>query len=38
MGMLSKEIKWVKVMLAITGWMLWLLENCIKYISKNAYI
>ena len=20
------------------GWMLWLLENCIKYISKNAYI
>jgi hypothetical protein len=38
MGMMSKEIKWVKVMLAITGWMLWLLENCIKYITKNAYI
>lgn len=38
MGMMSREIKWVKVMLALTGWMLWLLENCIKYITKNAYI
>ena len=38
MGVLSREIKWVKVMLALTGWLLWLLENCIKYISKNAYI
>lgn len=38
MGMMSREIKWVKVMLALTGWLLWLLENCIKYITKNAYI
>jgi len=38
MGMLSKEIKWVKIMLAVTGYVLWLLENCIKYITKNAYI
>lgn len=38
MGVMSREIKWVKVMLALTGYLLWLLENCIKYISKNAYI
>lgn len=28
----------VKVMLCLTGYLLWMLENCIKYITKNAYI
>lgn len=38
MGSLSKEIKWVKVLLCMTGWILWLLEHCVKYMTKNAYI
>ena len=38
MGRLSKEITWVKVTLALTGYILWLLENCVKYMTKNAYI
>lgn len=38
MGTLSKTIPWVKVLLAITGYMLWLLENFVKYMTKNAYI
>lgn len=38
MGSMSKEIKWVKVMLCLTGWILWLLEHVVKYMTKNAYI
>ena len=38
MGTLAKDIPWVKVMLALTGWILWLMEHCVKYISKLAYI
>lgn len=38
MGTLSKEITWVKVLLCLTGYLLWLLENVIKYFTKNAYI
>lgn len=38
MGTLSKDIKWVKVVLAMTGYILWLLEHCVKYMTKNAYI
>jgi Plasma-membrane choline transporter len=26
------------VTLALTGYLLWLLENCVKYMTKNAYI
>jgi len=28
----------VKVMLILTGWLLWLMEHCVKFISKLAYI
>lgn len=28
----------VKVMLCLTGYLLWLMEHCVKYITKNAYI
>jgi len=38
MGVMSKEIKLVKILLILTGYLLWLMENCVKYISKNAYI
>jgi hypothetical protein len=38
MGSLSKEIQWVKIALVVTGYLLWLLENFIKYMTKNAYI
>lgn len=38
MGTLSKELKWVKVLLVMTGYVLWLLEHCVKYMTKNAYI
>lgn len=38
MGVLSKEIPVVKLLLVLTGYLLWLMENCVKYISKNAYI
>ena len=38
MGVLSKEITIVKILLIVTGYLLWLMENCVKDISKNAYI
>jgi len=38
MGVLSQEIKIVKILTVLTGYLLWLMENCVKYISKNAYI
>jgi hypothetical protein len=38
MGTMAKDIPWVKIMLALTGWLLWLMEHCVKYITKNAYI
>jgi Plasma-membrane choline transporter len=38
MGKLNKEVKIVKVIMCITGYLLWILENVIKYISKRAYI
>ena len=28
----------VKFMLCYTGYLLWALEKCIKFITKNAYI
>jgi hypothetical protein len=30
--------KLVKALLCLTGYLLWCLEKCIKYITKNAYI
>ena len=38
MGALEKTIPWVKALLCMTGYCLWCLENCVKYMSKNAYI
>ena len=38
MGTMEKTIPWVKVMLILTGWLLWLMEHCVKFISKSAYI
>lgn len=34
----ADQTAFVKTMLCLTGWILWLLENCAKYMSKNAYI
>ena len=30
--------KCVKCLLCYTGYLLWCLEKCIKFITKNAYI
>jgi len=38
MGTMAKDIPWVKVALILTGWLLWLMEHCVKYIAKLAYI
>jgi hypothetical protein len=38
MATLEKTVVWVKVILCLTGYLLWCLEKCIKYVSKNAYI
>jgi len=38
MGTLEKNSKLFKVLMVATGYCLWCLENCVKYISKNAYI
>jgi hypothetical protein len=28
----------VKALLCLTGYLLWMMDKCVKYISKNAYI
>lgn len=38
MSVMKRDSKVGKVMFTTTGWFLWLLEHCIKYFSKNAYI
>lgn len=30
--------KLVKALLCLTGYLLWLMDKCVKYINKNAYI
>jgi len=30
--------KLVKALLCLTGYLLWLLDKCVKYMTKNAYI
>lgn len=35
---LDQSVKWVKVLLCMTSYILYLMEKCVKYISKNAYI
>lgn len=37
-GKLAEMNTFFKVIVVTTSYLLWLLENCIKYISKNAYI
>lgn len=34
----SGDNKVVKALLCLTSYCLWILEKCVKYISKNAYI
>lgn len=34
----NKDNKVVKALLCVTGYLLWCLEKCIKFITKNAYI
>lgn len=34
----NKNNSFVKAMLYLTGYLLWVMENCVKYITKNAYI
>jgi choline transporter-like protein 2/4/5 len=38
MGMLEKTNVAIKILVVCTGYCLWCLEKCVKYISKNAYI
>lgn len=38
MGSLDKAIPWVKAVTCMTGYCLWCLEHCVKYMTKNAYI
>lgn len=38
MGALEKSLPIVKVLLNLTRYCLWLLEKCVKYMTKNAYI
>ena len=38
MAKATGENKCVKVLLCMTSYCLWILEKCVKYISKNAYI
>lgn len=38
MGMVDKVVPCISILLCLTGYCLYVLENCIKYISKNAYI
>lgn len=38
MSVADKTIPWVKAVLCLTGYCLWFIEKCVKYISKNAYI
>jgi solute carrier family 44 (choline transporter-like protein), member 2/4/5 len=38
MGMLEKTSTLIKILVVSTGYCLWCLEKCVKYISKNAYI
>jgi hypothetical protein len=34
----AEKTKVVKALICITGYLLWLMEKCVKFISKNAYI
>jgi hypothetical protein len=34
----AEKTKLVKALLCLTGYLLWLMDKCVKYISKNAYI
>ena len=34
----AEKTKCVKIMLCVTGYLLWLMEKCVKFVSKNAYI
>jgi hypothetical protein len=38
MSAVAQTVPLVKILLCLTGYLLWMLENCIKYVSKNAYI
>lgn len=35
---LDQTLKWVKVLLCATSYILYLMERCVKYMTKNAYI
>lgn len=35
---IAEKTKLVKALLCLTGYLLWLMDKCVKYISKNAYI
>lgn len=38
MGSVDKAIPCIKILFCMTNYCLFILEECIKYISKNAYI
>lgn len=35
---IAEKTKLVKALMCLTGYLLWLMEKCVKFISKNAYI
>ena len=37
-GNLEKAVPLVKILLKLTSYLLWILENVVKYMTKNAYI
>lgn len=34
----AKKNPCVKVLLCLTSYLLWIMEKCVKFITKNAYI
>lgn len=35
---IEKPNKCIRIMLCLTGYLLYIMEKCVKYVSKNAYI
>lgn len=38
LGMADRTKKLVRVLLCITGYLLWMMEKCVKFMAKKAYI
>lgn len=38
LGVLEKTVTWVRILLSMTSCCLFVMEHCIKFMSKNAYV